>query len=495
MRQHTHDRLVTAFALLGGIAISAILSLGYGFLIPFTGEGFLAKRIILLFILTGIAAGSYAGSLLSEYKRSDKVLLLVLFFSGVILMLLPFYSSKVYGLTGPLTTFRAMVFACIPVLWVPSILISSTIPLTISALKGGTAGLHARKTGIVFSVVITGAAIGSIAFPFYLIPLFGINGSAVFTGFLLSIYPAIQLFRLGWKNPGIVGMLISLILSSSYYLYGSNQIRMELDIRKLGPQYQESKDPNGNKQILLNGLWFAQETPIYNPKENMIFNNFIHGIMDTYFPGSNILLFGISDKMIPHEAKKNRFKLNVVEEEPFLIRKFLAEYDTSSGIKSTPDDPRKFINDCNDYYDMIFFDVFRGDEIPDHLFTAESFAKIRTRIKPDGIAVINVPGKISQDNEGFIRSLYKTIRSLGLFTEVLDVQYSSNTLILFSGSRDAFENHLQAETKKFYYPLDSIKVNDAQILTDNRPLISLKGLSIMMHQRKERFETGRDLAR
>jgi hypothetical protein len=95
-------------------------------------------------------------------------------------------------------------------------------------------------------------------------------------------------------------------------------------------------------------------------------------------------------------------------------------------------------------------------------------------LNPGGLGVIRLPDIEDDviDCYGTV-SLYKTIRTLGLFTEISRSGPNEPSMVFFSGSRDAFDDKLDEIRNLTYYPPDSMHVDEVRLLTDNRSFLDL----------------------
>ncbi|MCH9028701.1 MAG: hypothetical protein IH819_03610, partial [Bacteroidetes bacterium] len=83
------------------------------------------------------------------------------------------------------------------------------------------------------------------------------------------------------------------------------------------------------------------------------------------------------------------------------------------------DDARHYIERTEKSYDLIIFDVFKGEIPPAHLFSLECFEKARSKLNPEGFIIVNFNGFIKGDVGKAGRSLYKTLKAAGLEVHIL----------------------------------------------------------------------------
>jgi predicted membrane-bound spermidine synthase len=477
MKQSLHDRLITAFSFFAGAGIAASAIIGYGFVVPLAGSGYTVKQICVFMGLSAIAAGSYTGALVSNYKRNDKLLLLAVLIPGLLMLTLPLYTQLVESLSGPLNSILSIVLYGFFVLFLPMACISQVIPLTIAGLKGGAAGIYARKTGIVFSVVMMGAAFGSIAYTTWIIPMMGLIGASMVTGFLLAIIPAVQIFRQGWRKPGILAILMAIILPGVFI--GSDRAHADSVFNTLN--FSEHWTFN-EASAKLNGAWFCDLNSNRQDSKSVV-----QSLLENCFPETEILLIGSSDGQSIRTCQQNNLNLTLLDSHQDLLWYHANQLNADKHLFVETQSPRTFLNSTAKQYDIVIIDQMRGDEIPSGIFTAESVMKIRSLLKPGGLGIIRLPHTNGEAIQWYgTRSLFKTIRSMGLFTEISKPYKNEPALLFFSGSRDAFDDRLEELEGIRYFPLDSIKVTEVRILTDNRPMLGLYYRTVMDSLRSKR---------
>ena len=64
-------------------------------------------------------------------------------------------------------------------------------------------------------------------------------------------------------------------------------------------------------------------------------------------------------------------------------------FGLSPSVNVIVDDARHYIETTKKKYDLIFFDVFRGEIQPAHVLSRECFAKSKTLLNENGLMVVN----------------------------------------------------------------------------------------------------------
>jgi spermidine synthase len=119
-------------------------------------------------------------------------------------------------------------------------------------------------------------------------------------------------------------------------------------------------------------------------------------------------------------------------------------------------DGRKFIEQCEEPYDLIFLDAFSSDSIPVHLTTREFLHAVRQALTPRGLAVANL---WSRGSNPLYDSMVNTYHDVFERLYLLDVLGAGN-VILFAiprreqFKRDELEQKAREITRHWQLPLD-----------------------------------------
>ena len=195
--------------------------------------------------------------------------------------------------------------------------------------------------------------------------------------------------------------------------------------------------------------------------------------MERFTNGEAVLMLGLTNPGLADISLESHQNLTIVEADPTLtsIYNTLLHPDTSVHIIES--DSRYFINQSNEQYSLILINQEPGNVINGSLFSAEGIARLRKLLKPGGLAVFQTSPELAGDFGRGNRSLYKTIRSMGLFIKLFKETEPDDLhlVIVFTNSRDAFENYLPEKLDSLTISENKIEVNDAVILTDRRPIL------------------------
>ncbi|MCB0820833.1 MAG: fused MFS/spermidine synthase [Bacteroidetes bacterium] len=482
MPQSLHNRLLLGLSFLEGGSLMATELLSARMLAPYFGSSLFVWATVLALTLGGLTVGYFLGGNLSLSERKDKILLITLLYSGVIIMLMPFTAQWVLNFAHHLAFRDSVITSALIIIIPPVVGMGMVSPLMVANLDE-SAETSGKRAGLVYAISTSGGITFTFLFGFYIIPNFGLIFPSIITGFILGIVPAILVFKNGWKKPGIFFLVFA--LAGGYFirqkslesgiidvLYQKEGILGQVMVADIPVMHHDSIQKE--RTLFVNRVIQTS----YNLK-NQRYNdhayfNVSEDVIGKFPEGSDMLLLGLGGGVLASDAIKKGFRVDAVELDQRIIEVAREYFGLPDQVKVFRDDARRFINATNKKYDLIVFDLFRGEETPAHVFTAESMSKARKMLKPGGLALINSNGYYRGEIGKGNRSLYKTIRAMGLFTEIYltdSLEEKSNSVFVFSNSMDAFEDKVPVYMQKRFVPKDSIDIADAIILTDRRPVL------------------------
>jgi spermidine synthase len=187
-----------------------------------------------------------------------------------------------------------------------------------------------------------------------------------------------------------------------------------------------------------------------------------------------MLVLGLGGGVIARDGFRKGFSVDAVELDQRIIEVAKKYFNLETGIRVYCDDARHYLNTCQKKYDIILFDLFRGEETPAHVFTAESINKTKRMLKPGGLVLINTHGYYKNDIGKGTRSLYKTMRAMGLWVKLCPTEKTeaqSNMLFIGTNDLSAFEDKVPSSIIQTSIEEDALDLKSAQILTDRQPVL------------------------
>jgi len=477
-----HNRLLLGLSFLEGGSLMATELMSARMLAPYFGSSLFVWAAVLAITLGALTLGYFLGGQISQKERKEKILLLVLIFCGILLMLMPFTAKWILNFAHHFNFTDAVIGSTILIIFPPVIGMGMVSPLVVSTLDNSieTSG---KRAGTVYAISTAGGILFTFLFGFFVIPRFGLTIPCIFTGFLLGVVPAILLLKNGWKQPGLFIITFLSVLAYQRWQSGLKSELLSVLYQKEGILGQvlvaEIAVPNTNpiqieRVLFVNRIIQTSMNPANKKFNDYAYFNLTSDILSRFPRGSDMLVLGLGGGVLAQEGISKGFNVDAVELDERIIEVAHKFFGMDTMVNVFQDDARRYLNNCSKKYDFILFDLFRGEETPAHVFTAESIAKTRDLLKPGGLVLINANGYYRGDIGKGTRSLYKTITAMGLYTELYmtgETESSSNMIYFISNSREVFNERVPAYVSLKFIPARTIDTRDAVILTDQRPIL------------------------
>lgn len=199
-----------------------------------------------------------------------------------------------------------------------------------------------------------------------------------------------------------------------------------------------------------------------------------------------LLIVGLGGGTIPGFLHKHypQTAIDVVDIDPDVLhvaKKFFA-FREDRTMRAYVDDGRRFIEKCQDPYDIIFLDAFGSENIPYHLATREFLQAVRRALSPKGIAVGNI---WSRSSNPLYDSMVRTYQDVFDELYIFDVRGAGNEILVALPrqhriNRDDLVQRARTISKEKQFPFDmgelvmygyrhaGEKDPDVRVLTDNQ---------------------------
>jgi glutaminyl-peptide cyclotransferase len=499
---HTLYRLWNEYGLLAvvtttGAAVLVIEIAATRVLSPYYGNTIYSVSSVISVILGALALGYWKGGKIADceptYLKFFQIIwrsaLATLFLTIAALFLLPIGADFFSVRTGPLFW---SVFLFFPAAYLLGML--SPFAITLGHRHAPKEGLG-TMSGRIFFWSTAGSIFGSLLTGFVLIPYFGI--SLIFTGVtvFMLILGGIGVALSGPKKvlrERMVLLLLILIFVGLVYLLGGKatddpRVRFTqdgvyerlsvLDTMHAGrPARFFLQDRSSSGGMFLDG----------GPLEHIFpYTSYVHLYRAINPNPSRALVIGGGIYTIPKAliTESQSVVVDVVDIEPGL-RELAREYfdlPDSSRIHSFTMDGRRFLEDAEEQYDIIYSDVYHSlFAIPTHFTTIEFFRAAQKKLTPTGLFLANVIGSSEESDASVLFTEIKTMKEA--FTEVTvfavndpaDTRLQNFILVGHSMSEATLLALLQNSNDPFlislvlhHYPVQDASLAQAQVLTDN----------------------------
>lgn len=463
----------------GGSVMAAEL-LGAKMLAPYFGSSLYVWATVLAITLGGLALGYYLGGILSFKNKNPHTLFYVLVAAAVFTVLMPFTSKIVLWAIGLHSLIPSVIFSSICILLPPVLMMGMVSPLIIRFITV-EADQSGRAAGAIYAISTVGGILATFGFGFYIIPHFGLTVPSIVTGTVLGSIPACMLLRNKEKGKAAGFFLLCIWAFIMAGFRGNSAIQVVYNEEGLLGQLTVIDYPHLNKDSVVEGhsRWLfvnrisqtMYDSLADESKNEEKYFTYVYRISDYLqaFPqNTKVLLLGLGGGSIVKRLTEKGFKVDVCELDKRIaeVAKNYFYIDTKTTI--TVDDARHFIKTCRNKYDVIIFDMFRGEDPPNHVFTMESLEETKKLLTDKGIILVNSMGYIDGRIGKAMRSIYKTFLASGFKVEVLptDPNPDIRNLLLYASLNKINPN-------PGFIGQAQIDLNDAVILKDEFPVLDL----------------------
>ena len=478
---------------LEGGSVMACELIGAKLLAPFFGTSLYVWAAALALTLGGLTVGYYAGGILSKkYVGSRSLLYTVLLLAAGLLILMPFSSELIMERTIVLPLEWGAVLSLFVYMVPPLAFMGMVSPIIINLLteQAKSAGSSAGK---VYAISTLGGILFTFLMGFWIIPQYGLRIPAVLTGLMLAVLPAFSLLRLRRSQVSLSLLLLPIAylswhagpdFNAEYQIqYESHGILGEVKVVD-HPSYAITPDARLGRALIVNN---TLQTYVGHGDdfEYSIWNwaNYFPTAASVYPPGSKVLLLGLGGGTLVKQLKRLEFHVDVVEIDRRIWEVSIEYFDMDPDVSVTIDDARHFLKTTDRTYDIIIFDTFLSEAVPEHLITLEGIADARGALRDDGMLMINFYGFLKGEKGLAARSVYKTLRTAGLETEILATPGTSGSrnLIFLAAAelRDfsdaAYHSPYHEDIEQLYdYFIDPrfIDEQNAYVLSDAQPRLA-----------------------
>ena len=186
----------------------------------------------------------------------------------------------------------------------------------------------------------------------------------------------------------------------------------------------------------------------------------------SYFPKGKALILGLGGGVVANMFVNHHYNVTAVEFDTRIIEMAKRFFYLNDSVKAMSADARYFINNSNDKYNVILFDVFKAEEQPSHVITKESLSKLKTMLDTNAVVLINTHGYLSGNKGLGTKCLLATLKQAGFQIKICTFSEDEN-----------YRNLLIVATLK---PLDVTLNNELSPLTlkdretintDNKPIL------------------------
>jgi predicted membrane-bound spermidine synthase len=401
-----NKKLYFLLSFIEGGCVMATELLGAKMLAPYFGSSLYVWSSILAITLGGLAAGYYTGGVISSKNKNPFALFYVLLAAATFTILMPYTSKLVLWAIGMHRLIPAVIASSSCILFPPVFMMGMVSPLIIRAITTDV-NEAGKDAGAIYAISTIGGIIATFTFGFYIIPTFGLTLPSIITGIILGFIPAIIIIKQNQIAKGIGFFILCIWAISVSATSTPSTIKVVYDAEGLLGQIMVLDYPHYSKNATIDGhsRWLfvnrISQTKFDSladeSKHEEKYFTYVYRItdyIDSFPKSANVLLLGLGGGTIAKRLIEKGFSVDVCELDPRIVEVSKKYFHLTNEANITVDDARHFIKNCTKKYDVIVFDTFRGEDLPNHVFTKESLDETKKLLASNGIIFVNSMGYI-----------------------------------------------------------------------------------------------------
>lgn len=455
------NRFLMLVVLLAGIGTLGVEMVASRLLAPYFGTSQPIWAVVIGLTLIYLAIGYRLGGSLADRRPDARVLYRLIAFAGLATAFIPILSDPILRFSQQalasiaVGSFIGALLGVLLLFSVPVVLMAMVTPFALRlAIESVDSKAIATTSGTLSAISTIGSIIGTFLTVLYMIPAFG----TATTTYIFAVF-LVVLGLVGLRDWRYLLMLVA-VLALAYYTTVSRANIKAADCRGCTLIHEE--------ESAYNYIQVATRDTVNGPTTNLILNEgqAIHSIYNQRFGTSNDPLdlltgggpwdyFNVAPFVYPTREQDsvrsmamlgsatgtmpaqflavfgNDATVDSVEIDPRIValgREYFNMRDNSVPGSPFPnytvheDDARYWLETTNGQYDIIGMDAYHQPYIPFHLTTVEFFRSVRSKLTPQGVAVVNA-GKAPSGDDRIGQALSATM--LQVFPQVFVIETAS----------------------------------------------------------------------
>ena len=475
-------RSIYLFAVLEGATVMAVELLAARMIAPYFGSSLYVWATVIGFTLLALAIGYFAGGVIADKYGGPDTLLWVLLTASIFLMLMPVSSQWLTIAFVNITPGAAVILVSL-ILILPPLLFLGMIPTFLIRKLSARADSAGSNAGVVYTISSASSIVALPVFGFLVIPRYGLTMPSIITGLAVGLIPLVKLIA----GQRYISLGFIPVVLFSFWATKTHQPGKAVDVQ----YYSEGllgqllvADVSKDRFLFVNRTgqtWVDKET--FKPKWD--YASYVRSICSKSPEKSNALILGLGGGTVANIFQNSLgFSVDAVELDQRIAEVAKQYFALNSKVNVVVDDARHYLEESQKKYDVILFDVYRGEAPPPHVFTLESLTRTKSLLKEDGLIIVNFNGFWNGKIGEAARSIYKTLLAAGLETGILPTpgdEAGRNMLFVASRKKQDFhtlrlpllQHGKEVDIEALFENPQKVDLTDAVVLTDNKPILEL----------------------
>lgn len=407
-----------------GAAVLVIEVTATRILAPFFGNTIFTVSSIIGVVLGALSLGYYFGGVLADKYPKFSVFFFLIFIAGSFSLLIQFFSKSFLPILGyNLDIKTGPPIVSLLLFFIPSFFLGMMSPFAIKleTLRLGEVG---KVSGKVFFWSTFGSIAGSFLTGFFLIPRWGISKIIISTSLTLMVIGFFGIYffrkeRFGRAKLPLFFIISVLIIGLAFFpepgegsvVFQKDGLYSQIKVKDVQIEGKEARVLYLDR-ALEGGIFLESgQLPFAYTKYYALYHLLNPHAKNILFLGGGAYTTARNILLEQNEVKR----VDVAEIEPELHS--LAE----RYFKLPPDrrlfnhiaDGRRFLQETDQSYDMIFADVYQSlYAVPVHFTTKEFFTLAKSKLSEKGFFLMNIIGTLKEGANLFLLSEMKTFKEV-----------------------------------------------------------------------------------
>lgn len=503
MNKFLKQNLLLISVFITGACVLIIEIVAVRVLSPHYGNTIFTVSSVISVVLAALSIGYYVGGKFADRYPSTRWFFGIILASGIIVLIvhllgriiLPIMSINLSITMGPLLSSTVLFF-------LPALLLGTLSPYAIKlqSVQFPDQGVG-DVSGKIFFWSTLGSILGSLLSGFVLIPHFGIDYIFIATGLTLFVLGFVPLIIFGFEKKYLFKYLFAISL---LVFVAMSTVQQKVE----GAVY--SKDGIYEKITIYDGMYNGRPTRFFqqdmspsaamfldsdNPTDLVYEYTGYYSVYKLFMSDvQNALVIGAGAYSIPKALLKDlpNATIDVSEIEPslFVLAKEYFGLEETMRLQNYIKDGRRFLQDSDKKYDLIFSDVYHSlFSIPVHFTTQEFFTIAKQKLSADGVFIANVVGDLSMHQPSFLMAEIRTFQSIfpnSYFFAVDSPQKTGLQNIIFVGQNsnkkiDLYYNQLPSTLSNKLIKIEEFDLSSSPLLTDNYAPVEYLSAKFLQH--------------
>lgn len=493
--------LILAFT--EGAAVMVLELIGGRMIAPVYGSSLIVWTTVLGITMAALALGYYLGGNFASRTDAVQRSFLLFFAAAFLILIMPKVASFTASFFNSDSLFFSVFISSIVFLFLPITLLGATTPILVSLAAGHGIGTG-KASGRIYGASTIGGIIFTFLVGFWFIPDYGLSTTAFITAIGITILPTLILMRSKGFKYGLIFFLF-LIIGSALNFSKEKVLGVKVIHQSEGllgqllvvDQPNESDKKNVDRILFVNRMgqtWVDKKTG----NSIWTYPNYVTVLASSLKEKPDVLILGIGGGTLANLLQSTlNANVETVELDARISKIAKQYFNLNPNIKINIDDARHFIRTNKKKYDLIIFDVFKGEVPPAHVLTVECFKEAGQILNEDGFMIINFNGFVEGVEGRAGRAVMKTILAAGYTINIFPTygaEDKRNNLYIASIKKKTFEKtriHLNVLNKETRIDTIQLAVEDINFeaedkpLTDDYPVLELLNLDAAQTWRKD----------